>query len=287
MSSLSVNRIDQRFAELRARQQKAFVAYITAGDPNLDATVRLAQALEKAGVDVLELGVPFSDPLADGMVNQLAAGRALKTGTNLRGILRAVKRMRARGVRIPLVLFTYFNPIHRHGLPRFIREAARAGVDGILNLDLPIEESGPSLQLMEKAGLHAVSLIAPTTSPDRMAAIAHRARGFIYYVSREGVTGVQRKLAGGIEPRIRALRKHTRIPIVVGFGISTPAQVRAVSRLADGCVVGSAIVQRIADLGRSPRMVPVVSRFVRSLVAPLRGGRMGGSSNRRMVKSKR
>ncbi len=265
------NRVDAAFARLRKDGRKAFVAYITAGDPSLRATEKLAFEMERAGVDVLELGVPFSDPLADGVVNQLAAERALRAGTTLRGLLRSVRALRRRGLRLPLVFFTYFNPIHRYGPARFVREAAAAGVDGALVLDLPVEESAEWRTLMERAGLRAISLIAPTTPPARVRRIARAARGFIYYVSREGVTGERKRLAPGLARRVAQIRRAAgRTPIVIGFGISTPAQVRAASALADGCVVGSAIVRRIAEIGNRSSLPSAVGRLTRKLTAPLR-----------------
>ena len=270
MPQSHLNRIDACFAALRAARRKAFVAYITAGDPNLKTTAQLAHSFERAGVDILELGVPFSDPLADGVVNQLAAERALKSGTTLKDILDLVASLRRRGVKMPLVLFTYFNPIHRYGATIFVRDAARAGVDGVLNLDLPPEESASYSALMERAGLHPIYLISPTTPPSRIARIARKARGFIYYVSREGVTGMREKLAGGIVSRIREIRRHTKAPVVVGFGISTPQQVRRTAGVADGCVVGSAIVHRIGEMKKKTSLVPQVTRFVASLAAPLK-----------------
>ena len=266
-----LNRLDATFARLRAAKRKAFVAYITAGDPHLRATEKLALELERSGVDVLELGIPFSDPLADGVVNQLAAERALRAGTTLRKLLASVRVMRRRGLRIPIVFFTYFNPIHRYGAARFVRDAATAGVDGVLTLDLPVEESATWRKLMDRTGLCAISLIAPTTPPGRVREIARAARGFIYYVSREGVTGERRSLATGLGRRIALIRHSAgRTPVVIGFGISTPAQVRASASLADGCVVGSAIVRRIAEIGNKPSLVPAIGRFVRSLTRPLR-----------------
>lgn len=266
----SANRLDTRFARLRETGRKAFVAYITAGDPDLETTARLARAFESIGVDVLELGIPFSDPLADGVVNQLAAERALKAGVTLAGVLRMVARLRREGLKMPLVLFTYFNPIHRYGLEKFTRAAARAGVDGVLNLDLPPEESVAYVRLMRQAGLHPIQLIAPTTDRSRMNGITRNAQGFIYYVSREGVTGMRKNLAAGVAAKIREIRRHSRLPIVVGFGISTPQQVRAAAAAADGCVVGSAIVHRIGTLNGKASLVPQVTRWVASLIQPLR-----------------
>ncbi len=263
--SQSENRIDLCFSQLRKAGRKAFIAYITAGDPSLSATASLAQGFEHAGVDILEFGVPFSDPLADGVVNQLAQDRALRSGTNLRGVLRAVRELRAHGLKMPIVLFTYFNPIHHYGIKHFVRDAARVGVDGVLNLDLPPEESGDYEKLMARAGLHPIYLVAPTTDGVRLKRIAQRAKGFIYYVSREGVTGMQKHVSKGVTSKIQEIRKHTKVPVVVGFGISTPRQVAEVARLADGCVVGSAIVHCIAQFDGQRNLAPKVSRFVRSL----------------------
>ena len=262
--SRAVNRIVQRFADLRARVRKGLVVYIGAGDPNLDATQALALAFDRAGVDVLELGVPFSDPLADGLVNQLAAQRGLESGTTPPRVLDTVKQIR-RESEIPIVLYIYFNLLHRVGLDRFIADCADAGVDGLLVLDLPPEESGNYEALMESAGLCPIYLIAPTTPPERIALIAPRARGFIYYVSREGVTGMQTKVSDTIGEMTGRIRAHSALPIAVGFGISNPDQARQVAQHAEAIVVGSAIVNRIAELGTSPRLVPEVSAFVESL----------------------
>lgn len=265
-----LNRIDHCFNDLRSKGQKAFVAYIAAGDPDLTVTEKLARSFERIGVDILELGVPFSDPLADGVVNQLAADRALKSGTSLTKILQTVKKLRSKGLQIPIVLFTYFNPIHRYGLEKFVQDAARAGVDGVLNLDLPPEESDSYSKLMEKAGLHLIYLIAPTTLSSRLRSIARESRGFIYYVSREGVTGMQKSIHQGIVPRVNEIRRHTKVPIVVGFGISNPEQARQAAYAADGCVVGSAIVKRVGELSKKSSLVPQVTHFVFSLIKPLR-----------------
>ena len=240
------------------------MVYIGAGDPNLDATQALALAFDRAGVDVLELGVPFSDPLADGLVNQLAAQRGLESGTTPPRVLDTVKQIR-RESEIPIVLYIYFNLLHRVGLDRFIADCADAGVDGLLVLDLPPEESGNYEALMESAGLCPIYLIAPTTPPERIALIAPRARGFIYYVSREGVTGMQTKVSDTIGEMTGRIRAHSALPIAVGFGISNPDQARQVAQHAEAIVVGSAIVNRIAELGTSPRLVPEVSAFVESL----------------------
>ena len=234
------NRIDQCFAALRARNEKAFIAYICAGDPDLARTVDLALALEKAGIDILELGIPFSDPLADGLVNQLAAQRALEAGATVPGVLDCIRQIRTRS-QIPIVLYTYLNPIFQFGFDRFHREAADAGVDGLLILDLPPEEDQPN------DGPFHIRLIAPTTPPERVQRICSRAAGFIYYVSREGVTGVQSSVASSLKERVAEIRNWTRLPIAVGFGISTAEQAREVAQVADAIVVGSAIVRAVGE----------------------------------------
>lgn len=227
-------------------RQKGFIVYICAGDPNLKATAALALELERIGVDVLELGVPFSDPLADGVVNQLAAERALRSGTTLPGVLKTVAGLRKRGLQLPVVLYIYFNLIYHYGVKKFARDVAAAGVDGVLALDLPPEEGGGFEQVARQAGLHPIYLIAPTTPEARVHEIGRHASGFIYYVSREGVTGMQKKLSGSIHSMTATIRKHTKLPVAIGFGISNPKQARAAAAKADAVVVGSAIVNHIA-----------------------------------------
>lgn len=260
-----MNRIDARFQRLRAAGQKGFVAYIGAGDPDLETTRRLALAFDTAGVDVLELGVPFSDPLADGLVNQLAAQRGLASGTTPPRVLDTVRTIRNDTSTLPIVLYVYFNLLHRIGLERFIRDAAQAGVDGLLVLDLPPEEADEYERRMREAGLCAIWLVAPTTPEDRIARIVSRGSGFIYYVSREGVTGMQSRLADSIGERVARIRAHTRLPIAIGFGVSNSDQARSVAELGDAVVVGSAIVHRIADGAASPTLVPDVAAFVETL----------------------
>jgi tryptophan synthase alpha chain len=266
---LRVNRIVERFARLKRDEQKGFIAYIGAGDPNLDATLRLGLAFDKAGVDVLELGVPFSDPLADGLVNQLAAQRGLESGTTPPKVLKTVTAIREAS-QIPIVLYIYFNLIHRIGLEKFIQQAAKAGVDGLLVLDLPPEESDNYEALMKQAGLCQIYLVAPTTPEDRVELIVKRAAGFVYYVSREGVTGMQKKISDSIGEMTARIRAHTELPIAVGFGISTPEQAKLVAASAEAIVVGSAIVNQIAAHGESPEMVDRVSRFVNELATATR-----------------
>jgi tryptophan synthase alpha chain len=260
-----MNRIDERFVRLRKQNQKGFVVYIGAGDPTLEATYQLARAFDAAGVDVLELGVPFSDPLADGLVNQLAAQRGLESGITPPKVLDTVRAIR-RDSQIPLVLYIYFNLIHKVGMERFIADAASAGVDGLLVLDLPPEESQNYESLMAAAGLSVIYLIAPTTPDDRIKLIAPRASGFIYYVSREGVTGMQQKVSDTIGMMTAKIRAHTELPIAVGFGISNPEQARTVAANAEAIVVGSAVVNQIAEHGKSPDLVPRVATFVKNLV---------------------
>jgi tryptophan synthase alpha chain len=260
-----MNRIVERFASLRSAQKKAFVVYIGAGDPHLDATRQLALAFDRIGVDVLELGVPFSDPLADGLVNQLAAQRGLESGTTPPRLLETIAAIRTES-QIPIVLYIYFNLIHKVGLASFIADCARAGVDGLLVLDLPPEESDNYEALMQQSGLCHIYLVAPTTPEERMLKIVRRGSGFIYYISREGVTGMQSQVASNLASQVAKIRSHTPLPIAVGFGISNPDQARAVASQADGCVVGSAVVHQIAQHGKSPDLVARVAAFVKTLV---------------------
>jgi tryptophan synthase alpha chain len=259
-----MNRIVEKFATLKRAGKKAFVVYIGAGDPNLDATRQLALAFDAAGVDILELGVPFSDPLADGLVNQLAAQRGLESKTTPPKLLETIVVIR-KASQIPIVLYIYFNLIHRVGMEKFISDAAKAGVDGLLVLDLPPEESDNYESLMKKSGLCYIYLVAPTTPETRMEKIVKRGSGFIYYISRAGVTGMQTSVASNLASQVAKIRAHTDLPIAVGFGISNPGQAKEVASEADGCVVGSAIVNQIAAHGKSPELVAKVSAFVKSL----------------------
>ncbi len=266
------NRIDQKFASLRAENRSGFVAYITAGDPCLEATERLVPALGGAGVDVVELGVPFSDPLADGVVNQLGAQRAIEAGTTLDKVLHSVRRIRLASD-VPIVLYTYLNPVYIYGFEKFHEEAADAGVDGVLILDLPPDEIAANRELADKHRLKSIRLIAPTTPPARMEMIARTADGFIYYVSREGVTGEQTQLSDSIVDQVAEIRRHTNLPVAVGFGISTPEQAAQVARAADAVVVGSAIVRRMGECGDTPDFVDRVVSFVAPLAAAAHGAR--------------
>ena len=265
-----MNRIVECFSRLKIQGQKGFIAYIGAGDPNLEATRALALAFDHIKVDVLELGVPFSDPLADGLVNQLAAQRGLESGTTPPKVLETVASIRQQS-QIPIVLYIYFNLVHRCGLEHFIKEAAKAGVDALLVLDLPPEESDNYEALMRQSGLCNIYLVAPTTPDERVELIARRAAGFVYYISREGVTGMQNTVAGTIADMTARIRKHTPLPIAVGFGISTPDQAREVAKTAEAIVVGSAIVNQIARHGSSQDLVPKTTQFVQSLVQAVKG----------------
>ena len=264
-----MNRIVERFVRLKREGKKGFIVYIGAGDPDLEATRRLALAFDQAGVDVLELGVPFSDPLADGLVNQLAAQRGLESGTTPPKVLKTVTEIR-RTSQIPIILYIYFNLIHRVGMERFIADAARAGVDGLLVLDLPPEESANYGTLTRKAGLCHIYLVAPTTPEDRIEFIVKRGTGFIYYVSREGVTGMQKQVAANLAQQVAKIRAHTPLPVAVGFGISNSEQAKLVASSSDAVVVGSAVVNQIAEHGKSPELVKRVGAFVKSLVSAVK-----------------
>jgi tryptophan synthase alpha chain len=252
-----VTRIGDRFLKLRAEGRKGFVAFLTAGDPSLDRTVDLALELDGAGVDVLELGVPFSDPLADGPVIQRASERALACGVTLEKVLDTVRRIRRRS-QLPLVLFSYFNPLFRYGLGRLTRAAREAGVDGVLVTDLPPEEASEWLEPMRAAELDTVFLAAPTSPEERLRRVADASRGFVYAVSRTGVTGERDLLSDDARPLVRRLKQLTGEPVALGFGIASPEQVKAAAEVADAVVVGSALVRFLeehpqGDLGAQVR----------------------------------
>ncbi|MDF2374702.1 MAG: tryptophan synthase subunit alpha [Verrucomicrobiales bacterium] len=259
------NRIDQCFASLRDEGKAAFVAYICAGDPTMDKSLEVMHALERAGVDIIELGVPFSDPMADGIVNQMAAHRALEAGGNVPGLLKLIRQFRETS-ELPVVLFTYLNPVYTYGFERFHLDAAAAGADGILLLDLPPEEAALNAELVQNNSLKHIRLIAPTTPEARVPQLAAASEGFIYYVSREGVTGAQQSLAEGIEENVKAIKSFTEVPVVVGFGISTPEQSAEVAKSSDGVVVGSAIVRQIEAAGASEDLAERIEAFVKPLV---------------------
>jgi tryptophan synthase alpha chain len=239
-------RIGARFARQRAEGRPVFVAFLTAGDPSLDHTVEAALALDRAGADVLELGVPFSDPLADGPVIQRSSERALARGVTLPGVLGAVRRIRERS-ELPLLLFSYYNPLLQYGIARLARDAKAAGVDGALVTDLPPEEAEEWIAQARAADLDTVFLASPTSPPERLKRVAEASRGFVYAVSRTGVTGERQALSKDASPLVERLRALTDVPVALGFGLSTPEQVREAAAIADGVVVGSALVRFLEE----------------------------------------
>jgi len=263
-----VNRLDATFAKLKAKGEKALIAYIMAGDPSLQDSERLVLGLERAGADVIELGVPFSDPIADGPVIQRAAERALRSGTSLRKILAMVASLRAR-TQIPLVLMAYYNTIHAFGESGFCRAATGAGVDGLIVPDMPPEEAGELEAQASQTGLDIIYLLAPTSTPDRRAMVARRSRGFVYYVSLTGITGAKLTDMDGVRKNVEKIRKATAVPVAVGFGVATPSDAEQVGAIADGVIVGTAIVRRIGDHQQDARMIEQVGQFVHSLKAAL------------------
>jgi tryptophan synthase alpha chain len=263
------SRLDATFAALRARRERALVAYFTAGDPSLALTRRLVVEAARRGADVVELGIPFSDPLADGPVIQRATQRALAAGATLPRVLELVREMRGE-VSVPLVFLTYYNPILAFGLKAFCRTAVEAGIDGAIVADVPPEEAEPLRAEAVPAGLDVIHLVAPTSTPERMRKIACASRGFIYVVSLTGVTGERAALAPELSQQLRALRAITTKPVCVGFGISTPAQAAEVGRVADGVIVGSAIVRLVEQYGASPDLLPRVGDFIAALKAGLK-----------------
>jgi tryptophan synthase alpha chain len=269
-----VSRIEAVFARLRARRERALVPYFVAGDPSLEVTARLVEEADARGADVIEVGLPFSDPLADGPTIQRAAVRALERGTSLYRLLPVLADVGKR-IRAPLVVMTYLNPLHRYGLDKVTRDLASAGVAGLIVPDCPIDESGPLEKAAGAAGLDLVALVAPTSGPERVRRIARASRGFVYLVPVTGITGERTELPPELVQLVRDLRAVTTKPIGVGFGISTPAQVAAVVRHADGAIVGSAIVRLVERLADDPELVTKVGDFVAALKAATRGGAAG------------
>jgi len=262
-----MTRIKDAFARAAAQKRAAFVAYLCAGDPDFDTSLAACRAVIDAGADILELGVPFSDPLADGLTNQLAAQRALGSGMTAARVFELVRRIRELS-EVPIVFYTYYNLVYSNGVDAYVGAAKAAGVDGLLILDLPPEEANEAETACLKHGLDTVFIVAPTTPDSRLARIAAAATGFIYYVSREGVTGVRDQVAGGIPEAVARIRAHSRLPVAVGFGISTRAQVAQVAALADGVVVGSALVNVIRDgLASTAGIGPALGRRVSDLCA--------------------
>jgi tryptophan synthase alpha chain len=264
-----MGRIEKKFSFLRANKEKALIVYLTAGDPSLEVTKQLIPALEKAGADLLEIGVPFSDPTADGPVIQAASQRALRAGTTLEGVLNMISEVR-RISEIPIVLFGYYNPIYAFGVKKFARAARAAGVDAVLVVDLPPEEAHELRRHTDAADIDFISLIAPTTDQDRRKKIAAAASGFLYYISITGVTGTAAPELESIKSDVEKIRKITDLPIAVGFGISTPEQAREIACFADGLVIGSAVVRLIDKHRKRPDLIQTVSDFIREMKEALK-----------------
>jgi tryptophan synthase alpha chain len=259
-----MSRITETFQRLRAERRQGLVTYTTAGDPDLPRSGDILRALDRAGADVIEVGIPFSDPLADGPVIQRATERALAAGTTLRGVLSMIESVRASIV-APIVVFSYANPLLRLGEQAFAQQAANAGVDGVLALDLPIEEAGGFRETLRSAGLDTIFLLSPTTTDARIRRAGELGSGFLYGISRLGVTGARDQVASGAEGLVRRIRDHTALPIALGFGISRPEHVAEVCAYADAAVVGSALVSVVAESGRSPELIDRVEEYVRWL----------------------
>jgi tryptophan synthase alpha chain len=266
-----MNRIDLRFTELRASGRKALVPFVTAGDPSLEATVPVLHALVEAGADVLELGVPFSDPMADGPTIQRSSERALAKGAGMAYVLDCVRRFRAVDASTPIVLMGYLNPVEIRGAARFARDAVDAGVDGVLLVDLPPEELSEFREAFARHGLALVLLAATTTSDARLALLCDAAQGYLYYVSFAGVTGADRLDTGSATERLRTIQALSRVPVVAGFGIRDAASAAAMAREADGVVVGSALVAAVADASDPGDAASRAAAFLRPLRAALDG----------------
>ncbi len=264
-----MGRIDQRFERLQKSHERALIPYVTAGDPNVEMTKTLVREMVRRGGDLVEIGVPFSDPLADGPIVQRASQRALQGGMTLRKILRMVSELRG-DVDVPLILMTYYNPVLRYGEEAFVVDALDAGVDGIIVPDLPPEEAQTLIDLTADTPLEMIFLAAPTSTSARLALIAEASRGFIYYVSRLGTTGVRDQLSGDLRMMLARVRASTSKPIAVGFGVSTPEQVRLVAELADGVVVASAILKLLEDLQDREDRLEQVGEFIAALKAATR-----------------
>jgi tryptophan synthase alpha chain len=260
------NRIDTTFQRLRNNSEAAFVAYVCAGDPNYDASLATVRALADAGADIIELGVPFSDPQADGIVNQLAAERALHNGMSVDKLIQFIRDFRTTHD-TAIVLFTYLNPVYAYGYEKFHIDASAAGADGILLLDLPPDEVANNKELECTKGLKHITLISPSTPPERMQMLAAQSEGFIYGLSRMGVTGSQAAPSASIGALVASIKQHTDTPVCVGFGISTPEQASDVAAASDGVVVGSAIVNQVAENANHPYLAGIISEFTAPLIS--------------------
>ncbi len=263
-----MSRIDQTFDRLEQKGQSALIPFIMAGDPDIRTTEALVLKMAEAGADMIELGVPFSDPIADGPTIQAASQRALQNGVSLKEILQLAERL--SGINLPVVLMTYFNPVFRYGLRDFAESCGQSGVDGVIIPDLPPEEAGQWIGEARKMGLDTVFLIAPTSPPDRIRLVSRYSQGFIYYVSVTGVTGARENLPEELEPAVKRIKEQSRKRVAVGFGISTPEQAKKVGLFADGVIVGSAIVRMIEESLKNPELTIRVKDFVSSFAQALK-----------------
>lgn len=264
-----MSRIEKNFADLKKRGEAALIPFITAGDPNLATTLKILQALEAGGADCIELGIPFSDPTADGPTIQRSSERALKNGLSLAQIFSTIREFRKKS-QVPVILFGYFNPFFCYGLEKFCRDAASAGADAVLCVDLPPEESGELKRWTDACGLDLIFLLAPTSDAERIALVARRGRGFVYYVSVTGVTGARRSLDDDLRSRVAQVRKAVSLPVGVGFGISTPKQAAAIAEFADAAVVGSALVAKIEAAQGNEAKAQSAGVFIASLKRAMR-----------------
>ena len=269
---MTVSRLDACFAALKAKNRAAFVAYVMAGDPDAATALEIVKGLPAAGADIIELGFPFSDPMAEGPPIQRAAQRALKAGMTLRGTLALVRDFRVGDQTTPIVLMGYLNPLLTYGFETFAHDAAEAGVDGMIVVDCPPEESDPIADALDAAGVALIRLATPTSDDKRLAVVARRTSGFVYYVSVAGVTGVKEADAGAVAPAVKRVRAASGLPVAVGFGIKTPERAAAIARVADGVVVGSALVEQIAaaiELNQSvaPKVLESAARLAQAVHA--------------------
>ncbi len=261
-----MNRIDKKFRDLKAEGKKAFIPFITAGDPDMETTVALVSKLESAGADIMELGVPFSDPVADGRSIQKSSMRALKHGTSLKDVMNTVSKIRSR-IQIPIAFLTYCNIIFKYGVEKFVRDAVESGVDGVVVADLPPEEAADLISAGREQDFATIFLVAPTSTPERIKIISEACTGFIYCVSLTGVTGAREQISDMLSPTLNRIKGHTDKPVAVGFGVSTPGQAKEVAKMADGVIVGSAIINVIEAHADDPgELVSSVEEFAASLV---------------------
>ena len=265
-----MERIEQAFARAREAGRACFIPYVCACDPDFGASVSICRELLEAGIDILEIGVPFSDPLADGLTNQLAAQRALESGADHDAVFGLMEKVREVNQEVPIILYTYYNLVFSQGIAEYVDRAKAAGVDGFLTLDLPPEEAGELMEVCRDRGMANVFIIAPTTPDERISLISDAGSGFLYYVSREGVTGAREEVAAGLSAAVQRIKDRTELPVVVGFGISSPEHVREVGNVADGVVVGSAIVNCIPENADDRGAIPgVIGAKVRNLMTGL------------------